>query len=180
MKINLFKQFGFMALSLAGLLAINTQAAVITCPPATLALVGNTSACQYSNTETQDHVNPGNLTVNEEDFFGPSDWSYFDKDDNVGSISGSWSVQASQWAAFDEIMLMFKSGNENLVGYLANDGATTGAWTSPFSAPNDNLREVSHITYYGRGTPSEIPEPSLLVLLMLGLGSIALGRLRAR
>lgn len=178
MKINLFKQFGFLAFSLAGLLALNTQAAVIDCPPATLALVTNTSACQYSDTATQDFLSAP-MTVNTEAFFSASDWFYITKEDGVESTSGNWSVDASQWSMFDEIMMIFKSGNENLVGYLANDGATWGSWDSPFSAPNDNRRDVSHITYYGRGTPAEIPEPSLLVLLMLGLGSIALGRRRA-
>jgi aryl sulfotransferase len=79
----------------------------------------------------------------------------------------------------------FKDGADTtLVGYLANSGATSGTWTSPFTDPLfpgfNEPRDVSHISYYGRGTPTEIPEPSLLMLLMLGLGSVALGRLRAR
>lgn len=185
MKVNVFKQFGFLALSLAGLLAVNTQAAVIDCPPATLAMVSNTSACQYSDTEDQDFLTDP-MTVNTEGFFGASDWSYISKteyNDNQGQ-SGTWAIHTSQWSLFDEIMLIFKSGNgTTLVGYLANSGATSGSWDSPFGDPLfsfNNAKDVSHLTYYGRGTPSEIPEPSLLVLLMLGLGSVALGRLRAR
>ncbi len=191
MKLNLLKQIGFMALSLAGLLAINAQAAVISCPTGTMALVSNTSDCQYSDTARQDFLHDP-LTVNTEGFFGTSDWSYITKteySDNQGQ-SGTWSIAASKWASFDEIMLIFKGPNggngpnvTTLTGYLANTGAISGTWDSPFGNPLydfSNPKDVSHLTYYGRGTPSEVPEPSLLVLLMLGLGSVALGRLRTR
>lgn len=185
LRINIFKRCGLLAVAMAGLLALNAQAALEWCMPATASKVTNTSACQYSTTETQDFLSDP-LTVNSESFFGASDWVYFNKDDGIESSSGNWQIDASQWSVFDDIMLVFKGGQNPLVGYLANNGATAGTWNSPFTVPEFNLpgqsqmQNVSHITYYGRGTPAEVPEPSLLVLLMLGLGSVALGRRRAR
>lgn len=184
MSNNVFKQCGWLGFAMAGLLALNTQAAVFECAAITADKVTNTSACQYSDA-TQDFTSDP-MTVNTEEFFGADDWSIFDKDEPIDSSSGTWSVDSSYWSMFDEILLIFKGGNNSLVGYLADDGATGGDWDSPFTDPpfdltgNTELQDVSHISYYGRGTPAEVPEPSLLVLLMLGLGSVALGRLRAR
>jgi hypothetical protein len=55
-------------------------------------------------------------------------------------------------------MLVFKGGNEHsgtsLVGYLLDEGAMRGRWFSPFRAPDfqvNQIKDVSHISYYGSG-----------------------------
>ncbi|MDQ2076946.1 PEP-CTERM sorting domain-containing protein [Marinimicrobium sp. ABcell2] len=164
-------------------LSFGAHAAVIDCPNGYTNLVSNTSACQYSDQANQDFLNHDPMTVNAEAFFGYTDWSFIDKDDEVSSTSGIWSLNEPKWSAFDEIMMIFKSGRgTTLVGYNINFGATSGTWESPFSAPLfelKNTRDVSHISFYGRGATA-VPEPSLLMLLLLGLGAVALGRLRSR
>lgn len=71
------------------------------------------------------------------------------------------------------------------VGYLilAANG-TSGSWDSPFKNPNNgNLKDVSHLNYYGwidpRGggnPPGEVPVPAAFLLMgtvLAGAGGIA-------
>lgn len=166
-------------------LTFSAQAAVIDCPGGYTNLVTGSNGCQYSTDATQDFVNSNPMTVNTEEFFGYTDWSFVDKMDDLDSTSGTWSLNEPQWSAFDEIMMIFKSGRgTTLVGYSVEQGSLSGTWETPFSAPLfelRNTRDVSHISFYGRSlSPVTVPEPSLLMLLLLGLGTVALSRLRAR
>jgi hypothetical protein len=176
-----FSVKGLVSALLASL-AFSAQAAVIDCPTGYLQLVSNTNACQYSSQATQDFLNTNPMTANAEGFFGYTDWSFITKDDDVESASGTWSLDAPKWSAFEEIMMIFKSGRgTTLVGYNINFGATGGTWASPFSATLfelRNTRDVSHISFYGRSSVP-VSEPSLLILLLLGLGILALSRLRS-
>lgn len=180
MNVNTIKRC-LVGAALISVAALNTQAGVIDCPANVATLVSNTSACQYSDSATQDFLNTDPMTVNAEAFFGVSDWAFIGKSDGVNATSGNWTLGADSWDAFDNIMMIFKSGRDTtLVGYLLNEGATNGTWESPFSAPLfdvKNTRDVSHMSFYGRES-IPVPEPSLLILLLLGLGSIALSRLR--
>lgn len=165
--------------------AFSAQAAVMTCVDGFQHLVTGTNACQYSDGATQDFLRTDPSTVNAEGFFGFTDWTFISKDDSVKGTSGTWSLMPSDWSAYNQIMLIFKSGQgTTLVGYNVEQGTLNGTWKSPFSAPMfdlKNTRDVSHITFYGRNFDTvTVPEPSLLMLLLLGLGAIALSRLRAR
>lgn len=175
---------GLLGVLLVGL-TFAVQAAVIDCPSGYTDLVTGSNGCQYSTEATQDFLNANPMTANAEAFFGFTDWTFVDKMDDLGLTSGSWSLGEPQWSAFDQIMMIFKSGRgTTLVGYSAEQGALGGTWQSPFSAPLfelKNTRDVSHISFYGRSfSPVTVPEPSLLILLLLGLGTVALSRLRAR
>ena len=162
------------------------NAAYMDCSDDLSGLVSNTTACQIS-TATQDYLNTDPLTVNEEGgFFGIDSWQFIDKDelaDNAGQ-SGNWNLDSGIWELFDEIMLVFKSGNERsgvtLVAYLAEEPATSGTWESPFRMPDfgiEGIKDVSHISYYGSGN-GEVPEPSALLLMSAGL--LVVGALRRK
>lgn len=117
------------------------------------------------NANQNDSVSPpqSSFTVNEEAFFGFTDWSFDGKYDNIGNVSGtdgsslfdfSGNNQSGTFAwtdgviaDFSDIMLVFKDGGDtNLVGYLIDmpllltsvgDGGFggTGTYTSPFEEP---------------------------------------------
>lgn len=167
------------------------NAGTIDCLSSTAAKVSNSQACELSTSATQDFLhNP--LTVNQEVFFGYNDWSFISKDDDPANAqSGNWSLDESVWDFYTSVMLIFKSGaGTTLVGYLVNDGAIAGSWSSPFSAPQFTgpgmldkkgkpkaPKDVSHISAYGRGVAS-VPEASGLVLLVFGLIGLCIVRRR--
>ncbi|MEJ2591015.1 MAG: PEP-CTERM sorting domain-containing protein, partial [Candidatus Thiodiazotropha sp.] len=80
------------------------------------------------------------------------------------------------------IMLVFKGGDETtLAGYLLDGQSTSGTWMSPFRSPDfdvRNVKDVSHISFYGTGTSASaaVPEPSALMLMSLGLAGIGVAR----
>lgn len=134
----------------------------------------------------QDSVNPKDpLTVNQEAFFGFSNWSFGGKigegnyagtGDGKGQ-SGSWDLSSVFQNTWDDVMVVFKSGQgTTLTGFLLGDDVKSGTWTSPFS------KDVSHISvYYRTGDEvqppvSSVPEPATL----MGLGLVASGMVMAR
>lgn len=201
------KYFMIKAFLMSALLGItlNTYATLVTCTGVnTLSLVEHASACQRSDA-TQDFIsNP--MTVNTEGFFGSSDWVYLDKDDPAGNgQTGTWSLTNNEWATYGNIMLIFKDGEgTTLLGYLLTPTFTSGDWDSPFRADDEfpnlcvhhdakgnkpayddcsKVKNVSHVTYYGRGTPAgedppptPVSEPATLVLMMLGLACLVFTR----
>jgi len=179
------------------LVPLSANAVLMSCSPSVADDVSGTSACQISSL-SQDYVqNP--LTVNSEVFFGISDWLYAGREnlgegsesgdvDTGFSITGSmlqgaWSIGSGSWGSWDSIMLVFKSGGNDkgkntndttLVGYLLDGQSTSGTWESPFHLPDFTLnegqtKEVSHISAYVSGTPTDISEPGSIGLLGLGL-----------
>lgn len=132
--------------------------------------------CTVSTTATQDFLNTAPMTVNGDGgAFGFTDWTFISKDESSSATgqSGKWSVDAG---AYNQVMAIFKSGSGTfLTGYLLQ--GSDGNWTSPFEV-REKVRDTSHISFYGRKTSSEIPEPGTLGLLSLGLIGFGLARRR--
>ncbi len=148
--------------------------------------VTGASNCDISNDFNQDFVSPNKpLTVNEAGFFGNTDWMFGGKigsnsgyDGTSGGQSGSWDISNVIQNTWDDVMLVFKSGQgTQLVGYQLNDGVSSGTWDSPFEKAafnfnGKNTKDVSHISVYYREeeTPKRsIPEPTSM-LGLLGFG----------
>ncbi|WP_303903619.1 PEP-CTERM sorting domain-containing protein [Thiohalomonas denitrificans] len=181
-----------------GFMLSGANAATISCPASIEGNVTNTAACEYSDTANQDFLNTDPITVNQEAFFGFTDWEYADKADINGSISydtthdigftitgdtqsGSWAIDGTAWNDWDDIMMVLKSGaNTTLVGYLLAESATGGTWSSPFEDDPfgvGNTRDVSHISAYVRGDGGvTVPEPGPLALMIGGLVGLGMTR----
>lgn len=169
---------GLLATLLASLTFV-AQAAVINCPSDYTGL-SDANGCQPSTGATQDFLSADPITVNAEALFGYTDWTLLNEMDDV---SGSWVLNEPQWSIFDQILLIFTGGHgSTLVGYSAELDALSETGQSPFSAPSfelSNTRDAPHIGFYGRNVnPITVSEPNLLILLLLGLGTAALTRLR--
>ena len=139
------------------------HAATFGCPAGTADNVSGSSGCQYSNTATQDSVTPSKpLTVNQEGFFGLTNWQFGGKiGDNAGyggngsGQQGIWNIAQVFQPTWQNAMLIFKSGaGTSLVGYQLDKGVTSGTWTSPFEKllfDVRNTKDVSHISVYFTG-----------------------------
>jgi hypothetical protein len=178
--------------------AIPVSANLISCDSTTLAKVQYASACERSTLYTQDYLNTTPITVNDDGgFFGATDWSFLKKDDPIiNGQSGTWSLTNNEWSQYANIMLIFKDGSgTTLLGFLLTPTNTSGAWLSPFTAvefPNlcmgndcSKIKDVSHISYYVRGTsggeeppPVGVMEPAPLYLMLLGLAGLMIVRRR--
>lgn len=131
-----------------------------------------------------------------------SDWKRIAKVESFGGtngaltitgdeLEGEWSISASIFDLYDDVMLIFKGANENsdvlpgtVIGYLLS--SSSGDYDSPFfdiqggNGPNAGkfkVKDISHISLYV-ANPSTIPLPAGLPLLALGLGALALVRRR--
>jgi hypothetical protein len=157
--------------------------------------VTGTSDCQISNDFDQDFLNTNPSTVNQAGFFGLTDWKFGGKIDvdsgyvGVGTgQSGTWNISSVIQSSWNNVMLVFKSGQgTNLVGYKLTDDVTSGNWSSPFEKAAFNFngngtRNVSHISVYytpGKKPPvTSVPEPATIVALSLVGGSILVSRRR--
>ena len=132
--------------------------------------------CTISNLFNQDSVSPNKpLTVNEGNgFFSYTDWMFGGKIGNNSGYNGDAEGQSGKWNLsnviqnnWDDIMLVFKSGNgTNLVGYQLADGVKSGTWDSPYK------KDVSHISVYYREAKKpvkrKVPESSSILGLVVG------------
>jgi hypothetical protein len=177
----------------------NASAAFITCSGTGYDISGKVStASDCTILSPLDGKKNDSLTlVNNEVFFGISDW-LFDGQWNTtddtsglfdftgGGSSGSFSYVGG--ASIADIMFIFKGGADtNLVGYLVTQAGGTYATPFiklPFPLPGQTtVKEMGHLSVYYRngegGTPPvQIPEPG--VLLLVGAGLMGLGLARRR
>lgn len=146
-----------------------------------------------------DRLNP-TLFVNDNSFFGISDWSFDGKWDSTnngfvdssslfdftgGGPSGTFSYEGPL-AGITDLMFVFKDGSgTNLVGYLVT--TSDGTYSTPFTqlpfplSGQSTVKNVSHISVYYRNgdiPPSQIPEPGMLLLMGAGLMGLGLARRR--
>lgn len=184
---------GSSMLATCTMLAPNSaSAAVFGCAPSIADNVTNTTGCQVSNTANQDSVAPNKpLTVNQEGFFGKTDWSFGGKIGTDAGFTGKGSGQSGTWnissvfkSSWSDVMLVFKSGNGTfLTGYEVKDGATSGQWTSPFEILGKDPKDVSHISVYfreGSNPSAGVPEPTTMAGLALAGAGMAAYRRRMK
>jgi hypothetical protein len=153
--------------------------------------------CTVSTTANQDFLN--SMTVNQNGgFFGKTDWAFGGKigetagytgQGNGAGQSGTWNIPALIQQNFKDVMLVFKSGQgTTLVGYLLNEGVTSGSWSSPFEKAffgfnGGSIKDVSHVSVYYReavasNPPGDVPssgapEPTTMLGAALVGGVVA-------
>lgn len=123
------------------------------------------------------------MTVNEGDgFFDNTGWDYVDKIDGDPD-PGAYDFSSLFAGMIGEVLVVFKSGDNPLVGYLLDTANLAGTWSNPFTDPpfdlpgNSAEQGVSHITVYGDVAPIPVPAAGLVMLGALGaLGGVAARR----
>lgn len=126
-------------------------------------------------------------------FFGLTGWEHLQQEDTPGGLittvdiglqvspdnnapNGTWQFNDSVWANYSDIVIVLKDGRtpENIYwsAYHVTTGDTSGDW-------NTGGRGLSHLTVYGI-REEQVPEPTSLALLGMGLASLGLMRRRLR
>ena len=181
-------------LSLGTLAYGSASAAVLACPPNISTLVSGTTACQYTLDAADDDVGAVPFTVNQEAFFGFTDWQFdsriFNTPTGAGGQAGSWDINSIFDSSWTDVMLIFKGGADEtlgingLAGYLLQDGVLSGTWNSPFTNPPftdlapGQTSNTLHINVYFRDDDRQVAEPTSLALLGFGILGLALARRR--
>lgn len=172
------------------MLFLSGAAQATPCTITIAAKVTPSDACE-TGSGNQDFKNDP-MTVNTDEMFGFDDWVFAQRDDDADGtdttdidigflisgdvVSGSWDIDSDFWSTYSNLMLVFKGGNTNYVGYLITEGAITGTYSSPLVKNSDQFYDISHISAYVRGPSISIPEPGTLGLLGLGLLGLAIRR----
>lgn len=145
------------------LMATSAQATWVSCVPSVADNVTPNIGCETNSAFDQDFLNTNPMTVNADGgAFDITNWFYLTKNDPP--VLGVWNFGA----LYPDMMLVYKYGSEPFNAYLVN--TVSGTWTQEFA------RNISHITYYVRGTPTTVPEPTSLALMFAGLLGLAVTR----
>lgn len=138
--------------------------------------------------------------VNEDSMFGFTDWLFLEKYDvddgaeqnvDIGLIvtitpdkdnrEGTWDIddwlKPDGMTEYANLMIVLKGGTGNYAGYLLDDVTKpiSGEWFT------DSVLDagLSHLSIYGQGTSTPVPEPATMLLLGAGLiGLSGFGRKR--
>ena len=128
--------------------------------------------------------------------FGLTDWTFIGRENvepDVGDIelitwepdilSGTFSFDPALIAGYQSVAFILKGAASaepcSAIAYLLEPGQTSGSWTSPFVCAQGESQQLSHATLYGSpSTPSTIPLPAALPLLIAGLAGLGLVRRR--
>jgi hypothetical protein len=137
--------------------------------------------------------NANTNVVNDGDYFGAEEWTqegeltdegtndFLTIDLTSGSfgesdVEGTWSIDPTFWTIYGEAMITFHVGNGNgdpdHWAFLITPGETSGTWS--YEDLDGQGGGLSNFMLFGRGTPTNVPEPVTLVSLGTGLAGLAL------
>jgi hypothetical protein len=194
------RRFPIVALAVGAMLSIATvipgRANAVTfleCASASAAAVTPSADCVELNGVSNDSAAVMNTPPGA---FGLTDWVFIGRENiepDAGDIelitwepdilSGAFSFDPSLVAGYQSVAFILKGAASSATctafAYLLEPGQTSGSWASPFVCGQGDPQQVSHATLYASAsTPSAIPVPAALPLLVAGLAGLGLLRRR--